>query len=276
MISTIDRKNNLSEDEFIEEYLKKNQPVIITDGMDNWAQIDKWSPNYLVEHYGDELVQIYDDLFNLTDIGTLKDYIRKYFDRDNSSLVSKDIVPYIRWYSTFKKLDFTWSDNFFDKIQYDWSTPYFIPRNNYILPPKHKDANPTTELFPARGIFISANGACTKTHIDPWSSDAILCQMYGLKKITLYAPVQNNQNLNNRTNIIDVSVMTCKYADFLNAREILFIPHSWPHHVETIENSISITWNFVHISTAKDFLRYLINSPSTDDLDVIKFFLNSI
>jgi hypothetical protein len=38
---TIDRKNNLSYEEFAKEYLEPNKPVVVTDVIDKWPGICK-------------------------------------------------------------------------------------------------------------------------------------------------------------------------------------------------------------------------------------------
>lgn len=262
MALPIERRNKLSIQEFMREFLKKNVPVIVTDAMSDWAILEKWSSKNIVENFGIFEVQVYDDLFNLIDITTLKDYIDTYFNKDNES--RSEFVPYIRWYSTFKNLDFVWADSFFETIKHDWKRPYFLPSEDYIIPFRSRNVNPTEDLFPARGIFISAKGAKTSYHIDPWCSDAILCQVIGSKKVVLYDPLQSSLE----------SPEITVYEDILQSGEILLIPHSWPHLVYTLTDSVSITWNFVHISTIKSFVQYLINSPPKEELEVIKYFVS--
>lgn len=267
MALSIERKNKLEEQEFTQEFLKKNVPVIITDAMNNWEILRKLSSENLVKNFGSREVQVYDDLFNLIDVTNLKDYINNYFNKNNENY--SQFVPYVRWYSTFKNLDFVWSDSFFEEIKYDWETPYFLPKEDYVVPFKSKNVNPAEGLFPARGIFISAKGAKTSYHVDPWCSDAILCQVVGCKKVVLHNPSQNSpekEKVNSYENTV--------YEDILHPGEILFIPHSWPHLVDTLADSVSITWNFVHISTIKSFVQYLINSPPKEELEVIKYFIS--
>jgi hypothetical protein len=61
------------------------------------------------------------------------------------------------------------------------------------------------------------------------------------------------------------------YDDELLPGEILFIPQGWYHHIETLEDSVSLTWNFVHASQAKQFHIYLASNDV--DRDVIDYFL---
>ena len=90
-----------------------------------------------------------------------------------------------------------------------------------------------------------------------------MCQVIGSKKVVLYDPSQNSPGS-------EITV----YEDILHPSEILFIPHSWPHLVDTLEDSVSITWNFIHISTIKSFIQYLINSPTKEELEVIEYFIS--
>jgi hypothetical protein len=278
----ITRKRNLDKKEFQEEYLAANKPVIVVDGMDNWPAKELWSPAYFDGKFGNEKVQVYDDLFNLINVTTLNSYLIKYFNRTDS--IYGEIVPYVRWYTKLKECNFVWADEVFNKLQNDWSMPYFLPTTNYMMPycMYPKQISTSNALFPAKGLFISAKGARTRLHYDPWASDAVLCQLYGKKKITLYSPSQKEYLYNNEK-CIDIdspnledfpkfSLSKPDYEDILGEGEIVFFPRGWLHHVVSIEDSISLTWNFVHYSTCVSFINYLINNPPSNELEVIKWF----
>jgi hypothetical protein len=51
-VQHIDRRSNLSLEEFIEEYDKKNKPVIITDIIEKW-KAKHWTKEYLLAKYGE-------------------------------------------------------------------------------------------------------------------------------------------------------------------------------------------------------------------------------
>jgi ribosomal protein L16 Arg81 hydroxylase len=54
--------------------------------------------------------------------------------------------------------------------------------------------------------------------------------------------------------------------------DMIYIPHRWLHDVLVEEDSVSVTWNFVHQSGAKEFKDYLKNSPETDsEFEVLKY-----
>ena len=278
----IERKSNLSLEEFKKEYLEANNPVIITDAMHDWDIMKCWTFSYINDYFGDEEVQLYDDLFNLIDIIALREYIIQYCNKPTSS----EIIPYIRWYARMKDCDFVWADDIFAKIKTQWQLPYFLPNKNYLLPySSSRIISPVDHNFPAKGIFISAKGAKTKLHYDPWCSDAVLCQICGTKNIVLYSPEQKNYLYNGCefVNIEqpdfqlfpDFSKITPTYVDTLVPGEIVFFPHNWFHQVKTMSDSISLTWNFVHITTWKDFFQFLTSNAPVHDLEVINFFLQN-
>ena len=75
----IPRVSNLSVETFVSEFLKNNRPVIVTHAMQSWKALERWTPDQLIERFGNERVQVYGDLFRLIDITTLSQYLQRYF-----------------------------------------------------------------------------------------------------------------------------------------------------------------------------------------------------
>ncbi|HVW96361.1 MAG TPA: cupin-like domain-containing protein [Mucilaginibacter sp.] len=48
---TIDRRSNLSHDEFINEYVSKSRPVILTDAAKGWKAMGKLTPDFFKKNY---------------------------------------------------------------------------------------------------------------------------------------------------------------------------------------------------------------------------------
>jgi ribosomal protein L16 Arg81 hydroxylase len=279
---SIERCAELKQKEFVNDYLLQNKPVIVTEATSNWTL--GWNLQDWASRFGEEPVQIYDDLFNLMDVDTLSSFIEKYTgnDRVYDSTIPQ---PYIRWYTKMKDVDFVWADEVFNKIAGLWSRPEFFPDADYLLPfSSNGSLDPTKDLFPGKGLFISGKGACTRLHCDPWVSDALLCQLYGTKKVQLFSPsasasqkleliaqdrpVQSNPQSETGAGILPT------FEDTLNPKEILLIPHGWYHSVYSLTDSVSLTWNFVHRTTGKAYLDYLMSPESEKSHDVLKFFLN--
>ena len=281
---TLPRITQLAPEEFLSKYLLKNQPIIISDAMRNWAAATKWTPQYFTERFGNEQVQVYGDLFRLMKITSLSDYLRKYFKQKRADVGSTPAVPYVRWYSHLLGDErVPWADEVFRQLEDDWSRPYFFPAHSYVLPycaPRDK-IDPSRNWFPARGLFISGQGARTRLHADPWCSDALLCQMYGQKDFVMYDPGQAKYLTNGSRSVdVDAPDLTA-FPDFPQARpfvcdvlrpgEMLLVPAGWFHHFKSTTDSISLTWNFVHQRRLPDFLSYLAAGPPETELKQLHY-----
>lgn len=276
----VERVQKLKTEDFVKNFLVTKTPVIITDAMDSWS-IEKFHPNSLIQEFGDELVQIYDNLFDLQNIDQLSSYLKDNFNRSDDNLSSE----YVRWYTKLKDVDFFWSDEVFVALENYWAHPYFLPNSDFIIPyyPENKIANINQTSYPYKGLFISGKGAKTRLHKDPFGSNAILCQFYGQKKIILYSPNQQNI-LMNKGQFVDIEnpdyskfpdfdKSVCTYEDILNPGEIILFPSGWFHDVTCLNDSISITWNFVHRGEKNSLMKHLEDHADDDQIEIVKYFL---
>lgn len=252
----VERRPGLSCSEFVASYLMSSRPVVVDDAISRWPSAELTTAEFFPARFGNELVQVYDDLFELQDVCALQEYLDRYW----WSKPEGGPVPYVRWYAKFKNQDFIWADAAFAVLAPHWHNPYFLPRTGYILPRAvpGKVTDPVRDAFPGKGIFISAAGGRTRLHRDPWCSDAVLCQLSGHKRVLMYGPQRPAE---------------AEIDDILEAGEVLFIPCGWYHQVEVLTNSVSLTWNFVHAANIRRFQRYLGERHSADEEAVLAFFL---
>jgi hypothetical protein len=279
-MKSIPRRTGLTETSFIEEHVKPNQPVIVTDAQASWRAPREWGPRYLAEKVGDMEVQVYDNLFTLLDVERLDAYLARNFDKPDG-VVSNE---YVRGYARFKDLDFAWSDSLFLGLAPDWGHPYFFPHDSFVLPraPKGHAISPVSDIFPYKGIFISGRGARTRLHRDPFGTEAMLCQFYGEKQLLMFEPRHADKVMSNGQCVDPAAVDDLQFPSFkglaptfedaLRPGEILFIPGGWFHDVLSLSDSISITWNFVHSARSEPFLREVDNPKNTFDRDMLAFF----
>lgn len=278
----IPRTADLSEATFVDQYLVANRPVILTDVATAWQAQAIWTPQFLLDRFGDQLVQVYDQLFSLIDLTDLSDYLERNFGKGQDRA-----IEYVRWYSQLSDVEVPWSDEIFDSLARDWEHPGFLPRSGFVLPfcQAPDSVSAPHDLFPYRGIFISPQGGRTRLHRDPLGSQAILWQVYGRKNVTFYPPYLD-----------EVLRSGCEFVDPLNPDlkqfprfpkaepvfngdlgpgEILFIPDGWFHDVVSITDSISVTWNFVHSLRIAPFIDVIAGESAEQDFDVAQFFLSS-
>jgi hypothetical protein len=283
--SKVVRIENLSVTDFVSEYLEQNRPLIITQAMSSWPALARWNPAHFAKEFGSERVQIYGDLFKLTGIDSLSNYFEKYFDRDgHSTNRAGSTVPYVRWYCHLSADErVPWADEAFTRLANDWARPSFFPSNSFALPvcDPPDSIDPTHDWFPAKGLFISARGARTRLHADPWCSDAILCQIYGNKEFVMYHPSQG-AHLASGDRTVDIEAPNLQdfptfsqaelmVRDTLKPGECLFVPAGWYHHFDSATDSISLTWNFVHLSRLQPFLGYLSSGPQEAEIKQLSY-----
>jgi hypothetical protein len=281
MAEKVERRTDLTQAAFIADYLVPNRPVIVTDAMTSWPGSGKWTPEFFVREFGQEEVQVYDHLFDLVDMTSLADYLERNFGKPEG----EESVEYVRWYSKLKDIDFLWSDEVFARLGADWTQPAFLPDSGYVIPfcPVSATISVTGRRFPYKGLFFSGRGARTRLHRDPFGSEAILCQIHGRKHFAFYPP-GDDRYVRSGTAFADPRAPDrAAFPEFARARpvfedvlapgEIVFIPDGWFHDVTSLDDSISITWNFVHSARAEPFARILAESPQDREVDVVRFFL---
>ena len=281
-LAHVSRVADLTVETFVSEYLRKNRPVIVTDAMDRWKALQNWTPEHLSQRFGNERVQVYGDLFRLADIKPLATYFSRYFG--GKDFRAGGSTPYVRWYCHLVGDErVPWADEVFARIADDWTRPSFLPSNSFLLPycSANDTIDPTRHWFPAKGLFISARGARTRLHADPWASDALLCQIYGEKDFVMYDPSQGPY-LAKEGKSVDVEApdlatfpdfpkARIAYRDTLRPGEIVLVPAGWYHHFNSVSDSISLTWNFVHSSRRKEYLSHLAAKPSDTEIKQLQY-----
>lgn len=283
----LERVQALSQDAFVEAYLAHNRPVIVTDAMQQWNALREWSPAWFREHFGEEIVQIYDDLFFMVSTRPLRHYIDRFILQAAAPAPSGPKAPYIRWYSRQDARDeFPWSDDVFARLEAHWTRPYFMPQRDLLLPFADGGArDPVSGQFPARGIFISAVGSRTRLHVDPWASDALLCQVHGRKRFLLFPPSAVDA-LHRDGKLVDIRYDTATDAwldppvrphadDVLQPGEIILIPAGWAHAFQSTSPSISLTWNFVHRCNAERLAHYVETGVPAGESQSFAYFFGA-
>jgi hypothetical protein len=281
MMKAFDVRENLTEEEFVSEYVAKNTPVVIS-GVPFKA--DKWRPSALRNTIGEMTTQVYDTLFDLDKTSSLNEYMDENFGKDGPMPAS---VPYVRWYNQLKDLHFIRGDKAFEELSSIWEKPACIPTSDLVLPitGDGMTADPVSDNFPYRGILVAARGARTRMHRDPFFSDAIVAQFYGTKEAALYHPDRTEELTQmaddnsfggfKDVRADDVTKLSVEpdYFGKLEPGQMIYIPHGWLHDVICTSDSISVTWNFIHKLGAAQYEEYLKNDPSKDsEFEVLQYF----
>jgi hypothetical protein len=273
----IEKTAKVSSDDFLNYYIGKGTPVVITDAMTEWSLYERLCPEYLKSNFGISRVPVCRELFDIEGETSLGEFIRINFE---DGLCKTGELPYIRWFvRSSNDKSYLNSEEFFRTVHSAWNIPYFLPKTGYLFPfcPDEHEISPNVNFFPGQGLFISPKGARTRLHYDAWSSDAILCQFYGSKFVTIYSPEQAEKFVDTSARSYSNFFIDLKEYDFNkfpNARnaepiasfellpgEILYIPKYYLHEIYSLSNSISITWNFIHKIHLNSLLYLLTHQP---------------
>ncbi|MBU2581491.1 MAG: cupin-like domain-containing protein [Alphaproteobacteria bacterium] len=274
-----------SSQKFVDEFVATNTPAIVR-GMDYSA--GSWTPEALKTSIGDLTALVYGTLFDLEDIQTLEDYIDTWFGLEGE--LEPD-VPYVRWYNQLKDVEFSWGDAAFARVAGFWKAPACLPTSNFVVPVSRAEAgtDPVRDAFPYRGLLVAARGARTRMHRDPFCSDAVVCQFYGRKEVALYRPERADELTKQsdgtsfggfvdvRSEALDRVSVEPDLHGTVGPGEMVYIPHGWLHDVIAVEDSVSITWNFVHAKGAGKFAEYLNGAYNGDpEFEVLQYFHRSL
>jgi Cupin-like domain len=268
--------SSLGKDEFLDCYLAQNKPVIVREVLSReWPLRPPWDLASLSARFFNCIVPLFDTLFDIQKTARFGDYMSEIL---RTSHPSGD-VPYMRWFVRQTKDQFLYADDAFAELAEDWTVPSWIPSDGYVFPGK-EDADPVRDNFPAKGFFICGAGGRTRLHIDPWGTDACLCQVTGEKRFILYPP-NAEKFLTNAGAVVDLAhpdagrfpnarMATPSIDSILYPGDAIFIPAGWFHTAIAQSNSVSITWNFSHEARVVAHARFLADLVSPEP--VIEYF----
>jgi hypothetical protein len=258
MAFEIEKRSNLSYDQFEREYSFANKPVVITDALKDWKAL-RWTPEFFKREFGDFRFTINPDRNQKADynsnLGTVEYTMSAFIDRVLSS-TEEDPAPYFR-----NRI----LGEVFPSLRNDIEPlpPYFSPNwlsESYALKKLQQVFNRGAQIE----LYIGGRGgAFPVLHYDGLASHAFLMQIYGEKKFILYGPDQeqymygepDNANLSQVRDVEHPDL--AKFPLFAKAQpttfilrpgELVFIPSKWWHTTTMLSPSISISVNVVNRS----------------------------
>jgi hypothetical protein len=120
-------------------------------------------------------------------------------------------------------------------------------------------------LFNHLWLLVSLPGSLTPLHVDNNGTIALIAQLQGRKRATLYSPEHHRHVHNPAVGYMDPErpnredFPTCDSAVAWTAElaegQVLFVGTGWAHHVRTIERSISVSFDFVDRSNLAAYAR---------------------
>lgn len=239
-ILPIDRRKDLSLEEFTKEYMHKNVPVIFDGAAKDWDCVKKWSFNYFKEVHGnDEALMATQENMNNYEVCTLKEVIEN---------IETGGGKYFRFYPLLDK-----HPEHFKDIDYKW-----------LLERRKKTG---FSLFDAFQVFIG--GKNTISYIHHASPPNLFIQVWGRKDWILYPqyyttvidpyPVRNiyrsapyrkdGKPFDSFNPDFTAPFELYKYIDGYKAElqpgDILWTPSHYWHTVKNVTDSIGMGYRWV-------------------------------
>lgn len=251
---TIERVKNLSPSEFYREFYLRDRPVIIEDCVKDWPATKRWSPAHLSDVLGDLTVKaerLIDPVSNGGDVAA---------PADGSAKLTR--LPGNR--RTFQQEDLTLRE-YFARVQGESNNDWYVTLQPVAtLAAIRDDVRP----FPYYSsvlqrlamhqplLWLAPRGTVSNLHFDKLPNFVV--QFWGEKEWVIFDRRDSDRvYLPSNLPIPQFSPIDMEDPDLqrfpklryareerfiLRRGETLFLPSHWPHHVKTLELSISMNF----------------------------------
>lgn len=232
-ITSIDKRTNLSHEEFINEYVSKSLPVVLTDAAKDWKAIGKLTPEFFKKNYPHITKNINGVIYKMDD----------FIDHMLTS-TAENKAPYPYNFDVEKVFPELMAD-FLPEIIYGT-----IDRINHPLMPR-KLLKGTTVYE----IFLGGNGCSFPfLHYDALFMHTQITQVYGSKTFIMYSPDQtpNMYPYEDNPKFSQVNFHDPDYEKFplykeakpieitIEEGETILFPSGWWHTTRITEPCISL------------------------------------
>ena len=245
----VDRRRNLSDEEFTAAYGRPGIPVVIEDLATSWPAASRWTPSFFRSQYGHLRVTV-GRAARKTELPvkmTLDEYVR----------YMQSTTEERPWYLT--SWDFTVEC---PELLSDFTLPRYFAEDFIVQVP--------IELRPRLlWIFMGPPGSGFRLHVDVGHTAAWNAQLSGRKEWVLFepeAPVYDgrpdafNPDLTKFPRMADAQPYVCT----LGPGDVIFTPSRWWHQTRILETSMSVTGNYCNDTNLEGVLRYLRASENEE------------
>ncbi|NEQ80128.1 MAG: cupin-like domain-containing protein [Moorea sp. SIO2I5] len=246
-ISSVDRRSDLSYEEFVQEYASVGKPVIITNMTNNWEASKKWNYNFFKEKYGSLKCSVRNCKENSWVNMTIADYMDYMISGDRNKIL----------YMAGNSL---WN---YTELFDDYEIPVYFPDWIDRLP-KKLARTILRATKPMRWLFIGPKGASSgKLHYEMWQSSGWVGMISGRKRFVFFAPDQSDVLYHGKVDIFKPDLD--KFPLYANAEpieaiaevgDVIYAPPLWWHQVENLEDGISVTHDFINESNSEQVFQY--------------------
>jgi hypothetical protein len=238
----IDRRSarSLTPQDFIELYDRHHKPVIITDAIDSWGAMTKWTYQGFLQLYGDKVLRAGSGI---------KMSVRNYYSYMENQCEANPL------YMFDGKLPLRAPE-----MLQQFSIPEYFAEDVFSrLVPEDRP--------PYRWVLLGPRRSGPAFHIDPYKTAAWNAVVFGAKRWTMYGPHQTPVGTGDPDSEYYEAPRPIrwyeKYYDDLSqkerpmefihrAGELLYLPSAWWHQVVNLEPTLAVTQNFVNKQSLRD------------------------
>lgn len=243
---SIDRRNRLTYQEFVDQYLMPQKPVIITDGVKEWPALGKWTPQFFKTYHADKLVTAGGNRMRLGEFIDLVlastpekpcPYLHAVFIRQGFQEIAQDILPELK---------------------------YTLPRS--IAEPPDGRQDQSRVGIPE--LLICGRGGRFNLHYDSLHMLGFVTQLYGDKEFIVFPPSDSKylypKEDNPKFAHVDnpfapdlerfplfAEATPCRFV--LRPGETIFNPAGWWHATRMLTPSIATVISTVNASNWQAF-----------------------
>ena len=240
----VERRQGLTQDQFLDQYARLEKPVIITDLTHDWPAQKLWTFEYFRRHYGHLPVEV-------------KREAQRGFSRRSMSM-----AEYIDYLET------TQDESPYYLASWDFMVDAPELAEHYQLPDYWQDdwlRELSDELRPRLlWLFIGPARTGFRLHVDVGHTAAWNVQLVGSKRWTLFAADQFPKLYFGRVNTFDPDLEVHPnfakaegYECVLHPGEAIFVPSTWWHQTKILENSLAVSGNYANGHNIQHVLPWL-------------------
>ena len=262
----IERREDLSYDEFQEEYLYANRPVVVAGALRQWKALSRWTPEFFKTEFGGTKFTIADHERGQTGYegnGGTEYTMAQFIDRVLTS-TDDNPAPYFRNKILYDLFPSLWKD--IEPLP-EYCFPNWLPER-YLV----KYVGKVLNRGAAIELYIGGQGgAFPVLHYDGAGTHAFLMQIYGRKKFIIFPPSQESYLYPSpeRPNFSQINVDKPDLKRFplyaeavsttfiLEPGELLFVPSHWWHTTKMLTPSITISVNTVNESNWQELIEFV-------------------
>lgn len=223
----VDKVEGITKEEFKEQYLSTQRPVIFKDLTKDWKAKEKWTFDFFKHHYGDWEIPMYDDSYHNPGSGYMKPVSYKRFDDYLDIIENKPTNLRFHNFQIMKRAP---------ELANDYKTPAIM--NGFLK-------------FAL--MFFGGQGSALNLHYDIDCSHVFLTHFQTQKQVFLYPPSQSDLlyrlpfTNHSHVNVLDPDLE--RFPAFRNTKgykaniehgETLFIPKLWWHYVYYSKGGFSL------------------------------------